>query len=81
MDGPWLQEQLDAPYRPDMVLSTAAVNGFLLDEGGAREAKRLIAEEKAERAKRNGENTPLSAADQYKLKQQLRKVNIAGLDV
>lgn len=76
-----MQEQQLANYRPEMVLSTAAVNGFLLDEGGAAEARRLIAEEKAERAKRSGKQTPLSAAEQYKLKQQLRKLSIEGLDV
>ena len=75
------REQQEAAYRPERVLSTAAVNGFLLDEGGAAEARKYIAAEQAERAKRSGKNTPLSAAEQYKLKNQLRKLNIDGLNV
>lgn len=71
----------EATYRPERVLSTAAVNGFLLDEGGAREARRLVAEEKAAAAKRSGKNTPLTPSEQYKLKQQVRKLNISGLEV
>jgi hypothetical protein len=65
-----------AEWRAEQVLSSAAVNGFMLDEGGSVEARALV--EAAERSRREGaEDGGLSAAAAAKLRREAMALGLA----
>ena len=64
-----IEMQHSAPHRPDHVLSAVVHNAFLVDEGGAKVARRVVADEK-EDIKRKA-----AAAMEAKLARELKKLD------
>jgi len=65
-----------ADWRKEQVLSSAAVNGFMLDEGGSVEARALV--EAAERSRRDSVGVDgLSAAAAAKLRREAMALGLA----
>ena len=65
-----IELQNEAPHRPDHVLSAVVHNAFLVDEGGAKVARRVVADEK-EDIKRKA-----AAAMEAKLHRDLKKLDV-----
>ena len=71
--------QASAPVRAHVVLSNAAFNGFLTDEGQSAEVKEIIRRQRLE-AQRLAETdgVELGARERAMLRKEARKLNVAG---
>lgn len=75
------EAQATAPIRAHVVLSNAAFNGFLTDEGQSAEVKDIIRRqrEEAQRAA-EADGVALGAREMAMLRREARKLNVAGLE-